>query len=82
VYEQVREVPCHKWLFGLAIVLSVVSLPYAVVVYVQHLPGSILLVLSTAAVVLWVLGELRRQEWKRLRRQGDLQELVAAVERR
>lgn len=78
--NQVRQV--HRWLFGLAIVLTILAVPHAVVVYVQHQPSSIVVLHVAATVGLWLFAELRRIDWKRAQAQGDLTELVAAAERR
>lgn len=80
--EQIRTVPAHRWLFTIAIVLTVLAIPHAVVVYVQHLPGAIVTLHVCATVGLWLFAELRRQGWERAQVQGDLVELVAAAERR
>lgn len=81
MYEQVRQVPCHRWLFGISIGLIVLAVPHAAVVMVQHLPGALFTLHAVTAGCVGVFAELRRQEWKRLRRQGELRELVAAVEK-
>ena len=82
MHEVRPSVPVHKWLFGFAIGLTVFAVPHSVVVYVQHLPGAILMLHLITTVGLWIFAELRRQWWLRREVQGDLTELVAAVERR
>lgn len=84
-----RQVPVHRWLFGFAIGLTVVAVPHVAWVYVQHLPGAIVVLHLTTTVGLFLYAELRRQyaeacrqREERARLRGELVELVAAVERR
>lgn len=87
MYDQARQVPgrpvpIHRWLFALAIGLTVVAVPYAAVVYAEHLPTAWLNLNMAVALGLWIFAEMRRESWKRSRIQGELSELVAAVEQR
>jgi len=81
MFEQVR-VPVHRWLFGVAIVLTVLAVPYVMWAPAQNLPTAIVMLHLTTTVGLWLFAELRRQWWLRSQLQGDLTDLVAAVERR
>lgn len=76
-----RQVPIHRWLFGFAITLTVAAVPHVALVYAGHLPTAIVNLHMITTVGLWIYAELRRQRWERVRIQGDLTELVAAVER-
>lgn len=87
MHDQTRQV--HRWLFGVAIGLTVLAVPHAAVVYARHLPAALVNLHLTTTVGLYLYAELRRQyaefrrqQSERSRIQGDLTELVAAVERR
>lgn len=82
MYQQVRLVPVYRWLFALAATLSITAFLHAAVVYASHAPTAWLLLHTVTTLGLWLFGELRRQEWKRGRVQGEMRELVAAAERR
>lgn len=77
-----RQVPIHRWLFGLAIGLTVLAVPHVAWVYSQHLPGAIVTLHMCTTVGLFLYAEMRRDSLRRTRIQGELTELVAAVERR
>jgi hypothetical protein len=77
-----RRVPIHRWLFGFAVGLTIIAVPYAAVVYTEQLPTALVNLNMITAAGLWIFAELRRQRWERVRIQEDLTELVAAVERR
>lgn len=80
-----RQVPVHRWLFGLAIGLTIAAVPHVAWVFSQHLPGAIVTSHLCTTVGLFLYAEMRRDSWDRSRKQskqvGELAELVAAVER-
>lgn len=86
MYQQVRTVPLFKWLFALATTLGIIAVVVAGAVYSTRASTAWLLLLGMTTLGLFIVGELRRQEWERERgrrlAQSELVELVVAAEHR
>lgn len=72
------RVPVHRWLFGIAITSTVAAVPH--VASARPDRSAAVMFHLTATLGLWLFAELRRQWWERSQAQGDIAELVAAVE--
>lgn len=75
-----RSIPFHRWLFGLAIILTVSAAPHAIAVYAQHLPTALLNFHLVTTAAMWPFAELRRQWAARVVTQSDLTEIALAAE--
>ena len=72
-----QPVRSHYILFLITGILGIAAIPHAAAVYTHDLPTAILNLHLTVAIVVSIHAELRRQWWKRMKAQRDLNDLVS-----
>jgi len=78
--QPVRPAQTHRVLFWITAIIGIAAIPHAIAVYIQNSPMAILNLHLTACIIVSIHAELRRQWWKRVKAQRDLNELVSSID--